>query len=517
MKTFSDTSDHRYPKIGAVRRVLIGYLCLVTAPILLAGCAHNTTVSSVQAVNFYSENENKIQEEAKYSVDQTSLEKLSKKDTVQGFICSAHKFPIDGSEALIASLPSMMEQVFESAQKSDANRTNSGLMFLFRVERFDPRLKFNDKFFSVDAEATVEIGLSVVGYRDGVRVFGTTVDTQRTRSGSGGAVCDGGGAVLADATRDAIKDVLEKIGERMANSQKLSDRSSNTVKTSATKVTAKEEMQSTPISSISKLYPPLNPNSFKQVPTKDATAIIIGISKYKKIPVADFAAEDAKSFQLYANKSIGIKPENTRILVDSEADYAEIIKAFKNWLPLHVTPNKTELFVFFSGHGLPSEDGKTLYLLPFSADRDLLDRTAINQSELIRLITDANPKSVTMIMDSCYSGMTKTGDALIADARPVVLRTDAMTLPRNFTLLSASAPEQISSSSKDLGHGIFSYFLMKGLEGAADLNEDKQITLAEIHAYASQNVKKMASTLNRSQDPQLIGDGSRVISKAIKR
>ena len=218
-------------------------------------------------------------------------------------------------------------------------------------------------------------------------------------------------------------------------------------------------------------------------------------------------------FKFMQNGVLGIKQENIRTLIDTEADYAEIIKTFKNWLPLHITPNKTDLFIFYSGHGLPSEDGKNLYLLPYSADRDLLDRTAINQSELVKLINEANPKSVTLIMDSCYSGMTRTGGTLLADARPIVLKTESIALPPNFTVISASAPEQISSSSKELGHGIFSYFFMKGLEGAADLNDDNKITLTEIHSYARQNVKKMASSLNRTQDPQLIGDGSRVITK----
>jgi hypothetical protein len=479
--------------------------------IAISGCAHKSNVSAVQASNFYSENENKIQGVAKYSVDQTSLDKLKKKDAVQGLLCAAHKFPIDGSDALVASLPSMLEQVFESVQKTDTTRTSGDLTFIFRVERFEPRLKFNDKFFSVDAEAAVEIGLSVVGYRDGNRIFGTTVDTQRTRSGSGGAVCEGGSTVLADATRDAIKDVLEKIGERMANSQKLTAKSQNSQRIDNQSTASEKPTSEARREPRSSLYPPLNPEAIKSVPPRDAVAIIIGVSRYQKVPRAEFANEDAKLFQTYATRALGVKQENVRLLIDSEADYAEIIKAFKNWLPLHVNPNKTELFVFFSGHGLPADDGKSLYLLPFSADQDLLDRTAINQSELVRMITSTNPKSVTLIMDSCYSGITRTGEALYADARPISLRSEFIELPKNFTLISASAPNQISSSSKDLGHGIFSYFFMKGLEGAADLNSDKKITLAEIYSYSSQNVRKMASSLSRQQDPQIVGDGSRII------
>ncbi len=406
----------------------------------------------------------------------------------------------------------MLEQVFESASKSESISASDDLSLLFRIERFESRLKFNEKLFSMDAEATVEIGLSVAGSRDGARVFGTTVESQRTRSGAAGAFCEGGGAVLADATRDAIKDVLEKVGERMANSQKLNPKISTKSNNDNKSSPLKEVKPSNESNKVSKLYAPLSPNSIKPTPPKDAVAIVIGISSYKKLPKAEYANEDAKNFAVYANRAFGIKQENIKILIDSEADDAEIIKAFRNWLPLQVNSEKTDIYIFFSGHGLPSQDGKNLYWLPYGADRDLLDRTAINQNELIKILADLNPKSVTLITDSCYSGMSKTGDTIIANARPVVLKNSEIALPKNFTLFSASSPEQISSSSTDLRHGIFSYYLMKGLEGDADLNSDNKITLTELHSYARINVAKMASSLNRKQEPQLLGDGGRVIT-----
>lgn len=186
------------------------------------GCAHKATVSTVRATNIYSDSEKKVAGNHAYIIDRTSLTKLKKDDTVQGMVCSAHNFPIDGSEAFLNSLPSMLEEVFEEVNKANEGEIKANTtQLVFRIERFEPRLKFNQKFFGLDAEATVELGISVVGTKDGKRVFGTTVDTQRTKSGDGGQMCGGGAEVIADATRDAIKDVLEKMGERMANSQAL--------------------------------------------------------------------------------------------------------------------------------------------------------------------------------------------------------------------------------------------------------------------------------------------------------
>ena len=59
-----------------------------------------------------------------------------------------------------------------------------------------------------------------------------------------------------------------------------------------------------------------------------------------------------------------------------------------------------------------------------------------------------------------------------------------------------------------LGHGMFSYFLMKGMEGEADANNDNEITAGELHAYVEQNVVQQSSG---SQTPELQGDASRVL------
>lgn len=198
-----------------MRTIVLG-LALLT----LAGCTHTGTVSTVRATNVYSGHDSKVPGKVTYVVDTTSLSKLKKDDTVSGFQCSAHHFPVDGTDAFRASIPAMMEAVFESHEAAEVPQKGM-VQLVFRVERFEPRLKFNTKFFGSDADATVEIAVSVTGTLDGKRVFGSSVDSQRTKSGDGGAFCGSGGEVIADATRDAIKDVLEKLGERLANSQQL--------------------------------------------------------------------------------------------------------------------------------------------------------------------------------------------------------------------------------------------------------------------------------------------------------
>ena len=214
----------------------------------------------------------------------------------------------------------------------------------------------------------------------------------------------------------------------------------------------------------------------------------------------------------YAIRGLGVRQENIRLLLDDKADAAEILVTFKNWLPTRVKTGSTDVYVFYSGHGLPSEDGKLLYLLPYEVRTDLLERTAISQQEIVDAIQRTSPKSATMFIDSCYSGQSRTGETLLASARPISIVTKGTSsFPPNFTVISASAPDQISSSSPELRHGIFSYYLMRGMEGEADANKDKQITVGEMQTYLSENVTRRAMGMNRTQQPQVVGDQSRVL------
>jgi uncharacterized caspase-like protein len=244
---------------------------------------------------------------------------------------------------------------------------------------------------------------------------------------------------------------------------------------------------------------------------RDAVAIIIGIEKYKRVPKAEFANLDAKDFYNYAVRGLGIKPENIKLLLDEEADDIEIVKAFENWLPLQVKKDKTDVYVFYSGHGLPSTDGQSLYFLPYGVDKQYLARTAVGQREVVTALVASKPKSVTMFIDSCYSGQTRGGDVLLASVKPIALKAEANAFPSNFTVITASSNDQVSSSSPELKHGIFSFFLMKGMEGDADSNKDGKITTGEMQEYLSDKVSRQALSMSRKQDIQLIGDVNKVL------
>ena len=263
---------------------------------------------------------------------------------------------------------------------------------------------------------------------------------------------------------------------------------------------------------IAEVIEPLNPTNIKIRPTNNKVALIIGVEEYSDTSKASYANLDAKYFYDYAIKAFGAKKQNIKLLINEEANRVSTIKALKKWLKSKVRFNQTDLIVFFAGHGMASSDGKELYLLPQDGDPDLLADTALSRTSLFETIIDLKPKSVTMFLDTCYSGMSRDEEMLLASARPIrIVVEDQDGVPDNFTIFSASQMMQISSGFKDVEHGIFSYYLMKGLEGKADTNKDKKITNGELLAYMDQNVSQKASEYGRQQNPTLSGNPDKVL------
>jgi uncharacterized caspase-like protein len=264
----------------------------------------------------------------------------------------------------------------------------------------------------------------------------------------------------------------------------------------------------------------LNPQKIRSKLKKDRLAVIIGVEKYKKIQNAAYAKNDAEYFTEYAKRALGIDSKNVKTLVDNEADLVSSRLALFKWLRQKINKNQTEVLIFYSGHGLATLDDEELYLLTNESDGDFIEDTALSRKSIIERVASFEPKTVTMFIDACYSGETRDSnddELLIASARPVRKLEDDSQLPDNFNMFSASQISQASSSTKKetgVKNGIFSYYLMKGLEGSADINNDRKITNGELYEYLSTNVPKIARSLhNRDQDPFFKGNSDLVLTR----
>jgi len=127
-------------------------------------------------------------------------------------------------------------------------------------------------------------------------------------------------------------------------------------------------------------------------------------------------------------------------------------------------------------------------------------------------------QNVTVFLDSCFSG---GGRSIAMKGRPIVINSNAAQAPSasspNVTVLAAAAGNQVSSDYDRTKHGLFTYYLLKGMRGEADTTKDGWIDLAELSNYVRDKVRSTAvSELNREQTPVLTGGPDLEIRKNVK-
>jgi len=120
-------------------------------------------------------------------------------------------------------------------------------------------------------------------------------------------------------------------------------------------------------------------------------------------------------------------------------------------------------------------------------------------------------KKVVVIADACHSGgVGQSFDVARRAARAIKVNPISSGLQNlskigdGVCVISASDDKQFSQEDTKWGggHGVFTYFLLEGLKGKADYNEDKNITLGELIPYLSEQVRR--ATQN-AQSPTVAG------------
>ncbi len=228
-------------------------------------------------------------------------------------------------------------------------------------------------------------------------------------------------------------------------------------------------------------------------------AIVIGVENYSDLPKAVYAERDAVAFAAHV-RALGVPARNLVLLTGVKAGRAALEKYVEQWLPRLVKPD-SRVYFFFSGHGAPDIKTQQAYLVPWDGDPSFLESTAYPVKRLYEKLGKLPAKEVLVAMDSCFSGAGGRS-VLAAGARPLVTKVDAGSVAGAVTALTASAAAEISGALDDRKHGAFTYFLLKGLNGAAS-----ELSAAGLHRYLTPLVQDEARRLNRDQTPQILGDG----------
>lgn len=234
-------------------------------------------------------------------------------------------------------------------------------------------------------------------------------------------------------------------------------------------------------------------------------AIVVGIEKYADpdMPRAIFAEHDVAAIRAHFI-ALGIPPRNVKVLEGARATKSEIAAYVEQWLPSMVKPT-SHVFFYFSGHGAPAADSHEAYLVPFDGDPEYLPDTAYPMKKLYVKLNSLPVKKVVIALDTCFSGLG--GRSVLAPGtRPLVTRVDSWLLGSgHVAALSASKSDQISGVLSSEGHGVFTYYFLKGLNGAA--LEKGHVTFKGLYDYLKTKVADAAARQNRNQTPQLLPQG----------
>lgn len=235
-------------------------------------------------------------------------------------------------------------------------------------------------------------------------------------------------------------------------------------------------------------------------------AIVIGIEQYRQnLPKADFAVNDAKLVTEYLTKVMGYPEENVVTLLNQNAAMGDFAKYFEKWLINNVEKGST-IFIYYSGHGAPNPKTSDAYLVPYDGDPSFIVETGYSLKRMYAALGKLPAKEIVVALDSCFSGAG--GRSVIAKgSKPLVMDLqNNMVLSKNMTVLTASAGDQTSSTYDEQGHGLFTYFMLKGIKNEDVVRQDGSIKIDDLFSYIKPQVERIArKQYNNEQTPQLTG------------
>jgi uncharacterized caspase-like protein len=252
----------------------------------------------------------------------------------------------------------------------------------------------------------------------------------------------------------------------------------------------------------------------------DRWAVVIGVGRYQStdIPSLRYSVSDAEALYEVLIGPGGFRKEHVLLLTDKSEKpptLRNIKWALGTFLARSAKKDDT-VVIFFAGHGAPEvdqrgveRDGLAKYLIPADADPDDLYSTALPMDEMQTIFSRVEAERMVVFLDACYSGAA--GGRTFSSKRTRATNVDdqfleRLTRSKGRAIITASRTSEVSIELAELGHGIFTYYLVEGLKGAADLNKDGIVTVQELYEYLEQQVATKSRSVGGNQHPVMKGE-----------
>jgi len=235
-------------------------------------------------------------------------------------------------------------------------------------------------------------------------------------------------------------------------------------------------------------------------------AVLVGVTHYQDEGIGDLrvCASDVSAVHdlLIAQPDNTYDRQRTRLLVDEGGDdlptRSKIIGAVT---ALAQSAEAEDLLMFyFSGHGI--EVNGEAYLLPRDAEYAALANTSVPVALVKQLVIGSDAHIKVMVLDACHSG------ARIGKAAPIMTEDFIRRVfeeAEGMVTLSSCRQQQVSWEWQEQNRSVFTYYLLEGLEGAADSGNKKFVTANDLSRYVTSEVKAWAAKRGRVQSPTYEG------------
>lgn len=252
---------------------------------------------------------------------------------------------------------------------------------------------------------------------------------------------------------------------------------------------------------------------------RDDIAVVIGNRNYRASgsPDVDYANRDAKVMKDYLVKTLGYDPEN--IIYAEDATLTKFNEIFgtdrdhRGKLFKYVKEGVSSVFIYYVGHGAPDLETSEAYFVPVDANPQFIRSNGYRLQTFYDNLGKIQAKRMTIVLDSCFSGNSEKG-MLFKNISPALVKVKKeFQGPANAIVMTSAAVDQVSTWYPEKKHSLFTYYFLKGLQGAADANKDGRITVGEMQNYLKDNVPYMARRLaGMEQQPVLTGNAGDVIA-----
>jgi len=231
---------------------------------------------------------------------------------------------------------------------------------------------------------------------------------------------------------------------------------------------------------------------------KNIWAVVVGINDYPNTRRLKWAVNDARAFYRHLVDVIQVPEENVTLLLNQDAGLSRLRSALGTHLK-KMAGKEDMVIIYFAGHGAtekdvlsPDGDGLEKYMLPYDVDPEDLYASALPMREISHIFYRIQSQRIIFIADSCYSGASGGRTIGLPGIRANISDSflDRIAGGKGTVIMTASGANEVSAEDDKLQHGVFTFYLLEGLRGAADADKDGLITVDEIYQYVSVQVPR---------------------------